>query len=106
MPSHQLLETGPMPTFDRSDEFIHDWSRLSPEQRDAFKAAVRQFVADLKSGSGVRTALGVKRFRSVPGVWEFAWASDGRALFRYGTSPHQGDVHIVWLRVGAHDIYR
>lgn len=37
--------------------------------------------------------------------YEFRFAGDGRALFMYGTSPHPGDVHIVWLRVGTHDIY-
>lgn len=33
------------------------------------------------------------------------WANDGRALFKYGTSPHPGDVHIIWLRVGSHEIF-
>ncbi len=34
-----------------------------------------------------------------------SWANDGRALFTYGSSPHQGDTHIIWLRVGTHDIF-
>jgi len=50
--------------------------------------------------------FGVKRFHSVPGVWEFAWSANGRALFCYGASPHEGDVHIVWLRIGTRDIYK
>jgi len=95
-----------MPIFDRSDEFIREWVRLSPERREEFRAAVRLLVADLKAGHGIRASLGVRRFRSVPGAWEFAWAPDWRALFRYGTSPRPGEVHIVWLRVGAHDNYK
>jgi hypothetical protein len=95
-----------MPTFERTDDFIRDWRHLSPDQQAEFKAAISLLVDDLKAGRGIRPGLGVKRFHSVPGVWEFAWAGDGRALFRYGTSPHEGDIHIIWLRVGTHDIYK
>jgi hypothetical protein len=39
-------------------------------------------------------------------VFEMTWARDGRALFKYGTSPRAGDIHITWLRVGTHDTLR
>ncbi len=94
-----------MPTYDLSEDFQRDWRRLSQDQKVQFRTAIRQFVADLKAGQNVRSSFNVKRFHGVPGVLEFAWAGNGRSLFRYGTSPHSGDVHIVWLRIGTHDIY-
>ncbi len=38
-------------------------------------------------------------------MFEFHFAPDGRALFRYGTSLHAGEVHVIWLHIGTHDIY-
>jgi hypothetical protein len=95
-----------MPTFERTDDLIRDWRHLSPDRRAEFKAAIKLLVDDLRAGHGIRPGLGVKRFRSVPDVWEFAWSPNGRALFRYGTSPHADDVHRLWLRVGTHAIYK
>lgn len=105
-----------MPTYELHDEFLRDWKQLTPDQQQQFAAAAKHFVADLKSGTGIRASLGIKRFHGVPGVWEFRWAPNGRALFRYGSSPpragrspnaptHPGDVHVIWLRIGTHDIY-
>lgn len=69
-----------------------------------FLEAVRQMVEDLKAKRPFRPGLRVKKFQRLPGVFEMYWAPDGRALFTYGTSPHPGDVHILWLRIGTHDI--
>lgn len=33
------------------------------------------------------------------------WASDGRAIFHYGDEIHPGEPHIIWLRIGTHDIF-
>ncbi|HEX3270763.1 MAG TPA: hypothetical protein VHR15_08940 [Ktedonobacterales bacterium] len=38
------------------------------------------------------------------GVFEMTWADDGRATFSYGTSSVPGEPHIIWRRVGSHDI--
>jgi hypothetical protein len=95
-----------VPTYEEGRLFWRDWRRLSPEQRERFREAVRRFVEDLKAKRPPRPGLGVERFEGHPGVFEFRWADDGRALFKYGTSPHPGDVHIIWLRIGTHDIYR
>ncbi len=95
-----------MPTYERSLEFLNDLAQLTPEQRKQFETAVREFVEDLKAGRPFRPSLGVKRFQRRPGAYEMRWASDGRALLEFGTSPHQGDAHIIWLAVGTHDIYK
>ena len=93
-----------MPTHDELDSFLHDWSRLTPEQQERFILSLRKIVHDLRTGSGFRPGLRVKGVRGHPGVFEMTWADDGRATFAYGTSPHAGDVHIVWRRIGTHDI--
>lgn len=95
-----------MPTYEADQLFLRDWRQLTPAQRKRFKAAVRRFVEDLKAGRPPRAGLGIERFEGHEGVFEFHWAPNGRALFAYGTSPHPGDVHIIWLRIGTHDIYK
>jgi hypothetical protein len=95
-----------VPTYEADPEFLRDLRRLTPGQRQRFKVAVRRFVEDLKAKRPPRPDLGIERFEGREGVFEFHWAPDGRALFAYGTSPHPGDVHVIWLRIGTHDIYR
>lgn len=94
-----------MPTYDMKPRFLDDLKRLTPEEYRQFKRAVQKFVDDLKAGRPPRKSLGIERFESRKGVYELHWSGDGRALFRFGASPHEGEVHIVWLRVGTHDIY-
>ncbi len=95
-----------MPTYERSDEFLHDLARLTPEQRKQFEAAVREMIEDMKAGRPFRNSLGVERFHRRRGAYEMRWGIDGRALFEYGASPRQGETHIIWLAVGSHRIYK
>ena len=95
-----------MPTYERSAEFLNDLARLTPEQRQQFQAAVRQMVEDLKANRPFRPSLGVERFHKRKSAYEMRWGVDGRALFEYGTSPHPGETHIIWLAVGTHRIYK
>ncbi len=94
-----------MPTYEEDREFRREWKNLTPEHKRLFKAAVHKFVEDLKAGRPPRASLGIERFKSREGVYEFHWAGDGRALFAWGTSPHPGDVHVIWLSIGTHKIY-
>lgn len=94
-----------MPTYEQTPAFLRDLDRLPPEEQRRFRIAVRKFVADLKAKRPPRTSLGIERFESKKDTFEFHFSPDGRALFRYGISPHSGEVHVVWLRVGTHDIY-
>jgi hypothetical protein len=50
--------------------------------------------------------LRIKRVQGQRGVWELTWAPDGRATFEYGDPVRAGDPHIIWRRVGTHDIFR
>lgn len=38
-------------------------------------------------------------------MYEFHFAPNGRALFRYGPEKQSGEPHIIWERIGGHDIY-
>ena len=64
----------------------------------------RKFVADLQRGQGFRQGLRVKGVRGALGMFELTWANDGRATFSYGESRREGEAHIVWHRVGTHDV--
>lgn len=93
-----------MPTYERLPRFIKDFAALTREQQLLFIAAVEKFVADLKSGRGFRTGLRVKGVRGSPGLYEMTWAPDGRATFSYGNAVLEGEPHVIWHRVGTHDI--
>lgn len=93
-----------MPTHSETTQFQRDWDRLTAAEQAEFKAAVAKLVVDLRRGT-FRKGLRVKRFRRIEGAWELTWSDDGRALFRYGLSVRPGDPHIIWLRVGGHEIF-
>ena len=93
-----------MPTFAQTDRFRRDLAKLTAAQKIAFRAAVAKFVADLPSGS-FRPGLRVKRVQGAAGVFELTWADDGRATFEYGPVVREGETHVVWRRIGTHDIF-
>lgn len=93
-----------MPTYAWLPRFARDYAGLDPEQRAAFKGAMRKFVQDLKRGGGFRKGLRVKGVQGSPGIFELTWAEDGRATFQYGPSQLPGQPHIIWRRVGTHSV--
>jgi len=62
------------------------------------------FVADLASGQ-FRSALRVKGVRGATGVFETTWAPNGWATFEFGTEITKGEPHVIWRRIGTHDIF-
>lgn len=94
-----------MPTFEREAPFNRDFATLSRRQRRAFLASIPKFVADLRRGNFPK-GLRVKSVEGSDGEFEMTWAPDGRAIFRYGESVRPGEPHIIWLRVGTHDIFK
>ena len=93
-----------MPTHQELARFLRDWQHLSSEHRAAFLRVLPLFVAGLASQS-VAPQLRVKRVQGEPGVWEMTWAADGRATFSYGDEVIAGHPHIIWRRIGTHDIF-
>lgn len=93
-----------MPTYDRTARFDRDYHGLSAEQRTKFKRAVKKFLQDLPSGQ-FRPGLRVKGLQATAGVFEMTWDADGRATFQYGDEEQAGQPHIIWRRIGGHEIF-
>ncbi|HKI66657.1 MAG TPA: hypothetical protein VJ989_05250 [Solirubrobacterales bacterium] len=92
------------PTFELGTAFAREFSRLSREQDREFRKAVAKLVAALKGGREPPRSLCIKRVQGTRDVWEISYSGDGRATFRYGGELKSGETHIVWLRVGGHEI--
>ena len=94
-----------MPTFEPMSAFARDYDKLTSAQQAAFNRAVGVFRDDLAKGDGFRPGLRVKKMAGHDGVWEMTWASDGRATFHYGDVIREGHQHVVWRRIGTHEIF-
>lgn len=94
-----------MPTFAWIARFRRDFERLSADDQARFLAAVQMFATALPHGS-LPAGLRVKQVQGYPGVYEITWAPDGRATFEYGAAVISGEIHIIWRRIGTHDIFR
>jgi hypothetical protein len=94
-----------VPTYEVLPRFIADLDRLTPAQRRRFRQAVNAFVDDLRTRRGrFRAGLRVKGVRSAPGVFELTWDGSGRATWQYGSTIRPGVRHVIWRRIGTHDI--
>ncbi|GGR59020.1 MULTISPECIES: hypothetical protein [Streptomyces] len=93
-----------MPTYEALPRFTTDLNRFTPEQRRAYRQAVNAFVDDLSAGHTFRPGLRIKGVRRMPGVYELTWSGGGRATWCYGPEKVHGVQHIVWRRIGGHDI--
>ncbi len=93
-----------MPTWEGSELFWRDYDRLSAAQRAAFARAVQAFFDDLVARR-FRKSLRVHKVRRTP-LWSLTWAPDGRATFEFGPPQRDGHPHIIWWRIGGHEIYR
>jgi len=38
-------------------------------------------------------------------VFEMSWAAGGRATFELGREIRAGETHVIWRRIGTHDIF-
>jgi hypothetical protein len=94
-----------VPTYETLSHFLRDWKGLTAAQKTAFLVAVAQLVADLKSGTGFRRGLRVKKMQGFDDLWEMTWGPDGRATFHYGEAVKDDEPHIVWRRIGTHSIF-
>ncbi|MGZ2362370.1 hypothetical protein LRE75_37940 [Streptomyces sp. 372A] len=97
-----------MPTYETLPRFMSDLNRLTPEQRRKFRQAVAAFVEDLRAGGRFRAGLRIKSVQRAPGIYELTWSMGtgpaGRATWEYGAARRPGTPHIIWRRIGAHDI--
>jgi hypothetical protein len=96
-----------MPTYEVVARFWQDWNKLTADQQRRVRQAVERFVEDLRRGHGFRPGLRVKGIQGADGMFEMTWAADdGRATFHYGEPQSPNEPHIVWRRIGTHDIFK
>lgn len=94
-----------MPTFATTPRFERDWKDLTRQQWERFRRVVREhFVPDLDAGA-FRPGLRVRGVQGASGVYEMTWAPDGRATWEYGAEQRPGTPHVIWRRVGTHQIF-
>lgn len=94
-----------MPTHHELPRFLRDWASLHADQRAAFLTALHLFVAGV-AAQDFDPRLRVKRVQGRAGVWEMSWAADGRATFEYSPEVIRGEAHVIWRRIGTHDVFR
>ncbi len=95
-----------MPTHEEFAQFLREFANLSQADQDRFIAAMKQMVRDLRASRPFRPGLRMKAVQGHPGVFEISWAPDGRATFHFGSPKQPGEAHIVWRRIGGHDIFK
>ncbi|PPS89470.1 hypothetical protein [Streptomyces sp. MH60] len=100
-----------MPTFETAAHFKRDFKRLSPEDKKRFEDIIQnKFVPDVAVGQ-FRPGLRVKPVQGVnipageSPIMEMTWAPDGRATWQFGPMVREGEPHVVWRRVGGHEIF-
>lgn len=93
------------PTYSFEPSIRADWDRLDAVNKERFRKARDQLLADLVSGTTPRPGLRVKGVKGRPGVYEMTWAPDGRATFEFGAEVKPGNPHILWRRIGTHSIF-
>ncbi|MGH2409666.1 MAG: hypothetical protein ACRDGS_04760 [Chloroflexota bacterium] len=95
-----------MTSYDWHNRFLAEYERLSPEDQDAFQAAIRRFVAALRASRAPDPGLGIRQMTNHPGIYEFHFSRRGGATFHYGSEDRGKEAHVVYRRVGGHEIYR
>jgi hypothetical protein len=95
-----------LPTHNELALFQREFAKLTPAQKRQFAKAVQKLVNDLRAGVEFRPSLRIKRVQGHIGIYEMTWADDGRATFEYGPAVTPGEVHIIWRRIGTHDILK
>lgn len=94
-----------MPTYQRLPRFDRDWQSLSPAEKQRFRVAVARFLEDLEAGRPFRPGLRVKVVQGTRDIKEMTFAPNGRATWQFGPEVKADQLHVVWRRIGTHDIF-
>ncbi|MFJ7416407.1 hypothetical protein ACIQWZ_37240 [Streptomyces sp. NPDC098077] len=64
--------------------------------------------SDPRTGGRFRAGRHIKGVRRTQGVYELTWSMGTgpavRATFEYGTEVRPGTPHVIWRRIGTHQI--
>jgi hypothetical protein len=95
-----------VPTYQRLPRFDQDWRSLSATDQQRFRVAVSRFIEDLAAGRPFRPGLRVKGVQGAGDIMEMTFGPDGRATWQFAEELKAGQAHVVWRRIGTHDIFR
>src|SRR5690348_4838901 len=94
-----------MPTHDELDQFLREFFALSHAQQRLFAKAVAKMVEDMRAAKPFRKSLRIKGVHGHAGIFGMTWEMpNGRATFSDGRERIPGEQHIIWRRIGGHDI--
>jgi hypothetical protein len=93
-----------MPKYDRLQQFMREWRKLTPMQQQQFESAWRAIVACLSATNALPGSPLVEKMQGYE-VYEVRWASNGRATFHIERDP-KGELIVVWRRIGDHSILK
>jgi hypothetical protein len=85
---------------------MREYRALSHQDKLAFRRARDRFVAALMADRIPEAGLGIEEMAGHPHIYEFHFSGGGRATFHYGTSARGRNAHVIWRRIGGHEIYR
>lgn len=94
-----------MPTYEIDTRCRREFASLSLDEKRQFRKALKKFLEDLPTRR-FRASLRIRDVEGYPGVWEMTWSGDGRATFEYGQPIHEGESHVLWRRIGGHEIFQ
>ena len=92
------------PTYELPAGFAREYALLSREQRRDFREAISKLISALQADRDPPRSLRIKRVQGTKDIWEMSYSGDGRATFRYGPEVKPGKTHVIWLRIGGHEI--
>jgi hypothetical protein len=94
--------SNPAPTFERLAQFKRDYAKLTPPQRELFRAAVKKFVAPLSTTPpGEPGEPLVRELVDHPGFFELRVGGGARAIYTFGRAVRPGQPHVIWCRIGS-----
>lgn len=70
----------------------------------AFARVVEIFKEDLRNHH-FRPGPRIRRVQGTADIWEITWAPGGRATWQFGEEVKAGEPHIIWRRIGTHEIF-
>lgn len=96
--------SNPAPTFDRLAQFKRDYAKLTPSQRQLFRAAAKKLVAPLSTTPpGDPGEPLVRELKELPGFFELRFDRDTRAIYTFGQAVRWSQPHVIWCRIGSGD---
>ena len=97
-----------MPTFESLARFDREFRRLPTELQAAFPRVLPTFITALRGEPALVPPDTTGQTRAGPPrrLGDHLSRRDGRATFAYGDEVIAGTPHVIWRRVGTHEVLR